>query len=71
MSVDYGDGTFLFQCCITSFDWGTWVADRDLIGLRTGESCLIHIPSKKVEIAGAKDRTHADSTSLRALSGLR
>ena len=71
MSVDYGDGTFLFHCCTTSFDWATWVADRDLIGLRIDESRLIHILSKKVKIAGAKNRTHAYRTQLRALSCLR
>ena len=71
MSVDYGDRTFLFQCCTTSFDWATWVADRDLIGLRIDESRLIHILSKKVKIAGAKNRTHAHRTQLRALSCLR
>ena len=48
MSVDNGDGTFLFQCCTASFDWATWVDDRDFIGFRTAESRSIHILSKKV-----------------------
>ena len=71
MSDDYGNGTFLFQCCTRSFDWATWVAVCDLIGLRTDESRLIHILFERVRIAGAKNRTHADRTSLKALSCLR
>ena len=69
MSDDDGDGTFLFQCCTTSLDWATWVANHDLIELRNDESRLTHILSKKVKIA--KNRTHADRASRRVLSCLR
>ena len=50
MSVDYRDGTFLFQFCTTSFDLAMSVADRDLIELRTRESRFVHILFKKLSL---------------------